>query len=158
MTKRKIKIILLAIIIAVIVALRFSPLGHLLTFEHLKENREALVSLVHDHYWASIMLFIVVYFLVTALSIPGAVILTLAGGFLFGALAATAYIDVGATSGASLAFLSARYLVGRQLQEKYEFQLRKLNEEIRLNESSYLLTIRFIPVFPFFIVNLLAGL
>jgi len=105
-----------------------------------------------------VLSFIAVYVLVTALSIPGAVILTLAGGFLFCTAAGVIYIDAGATAGAACAFLSARYLLGNRLQQKYGGQLEKFNKEMDLNGANYLLTLRLIPVFPFFLINFLAGL
>ncbi len=158
MTGQKNKIFLLLLFIAAIVLIRYSPLGSVLTFENLKQHRESLIAVVRSNYAASAATFIVVYVLTTALSIPGAVILTLAGGFLFGTLASTLYVDAGATAGASLAFLSARYLVGNRLQEKYQSQLQRFNGEIERNGTSYLLVLRFIPVFPFFLINFLAGL
>ena len=113
---------------------------------------------VHDRYILSLFLFISLYIIATAFSIPGDIILTLAGGFLFGIAVATVIVNIGATAGAVLAFLSARYLVGDRLQEKYQGQLNRFNEELNLNGPRYLLTLRFIPVFPFFLINFLAGL
>ncbi len=158
MTGQKKRILLLILFITVIVMIRYSPLGSVLTFENLKRHREALVIIVRDNYALSVAIYIAVYVLTAALSIPGALILTLAGGFLFGATAGTVYVDIGATTGAALAFLSARYLLGNRLQEKYQAQLRKFNEEIKRNGTSYLLTLRLIPVFPFFLINFLTGL
>jgi uncharacterized membrane protein YdjX (TVP38/TMEM64 family) len=99
-----------------------------------------------------------VYVIVTGLSIPGAVILTLAGGFLFGTIAGVLYVDAGATAGAVCAFLSARYLLGDRLQQKYGGQFAKFNGEMDRNGVNYLLTLRLIAVFPFFLINFLAGL
>jgi uncharacterized membrane protein YdjX (TVP38/TMEM64 family) len=158
MTKQKKQILLLILLFAAIIALRYSPLGKALTFDNLKQHRDILITLVQDHYGLSVMLFIGVYILAAAFSIPGAVILTLGGGFLFGTPAATVYVNIGATAGASLAFLSARYLLGERLQEKYQNQLDKFNAEITKNGARYLLSLRFIPVFPFFLINFLSGL
>jgi uncharacterized membrane protein YdjX (TVP38/TMEM64 family) len=155
---QKIRIILFLLFIVVIVLMRFSPAGSVLTFENLKQHRENLLVFVQHNYTTAAAAFILVYILTTSLSIPGAVILTLAGGFLFGAIAGTMYVVVGATTGASLAFLSARYLVGNRLQEKYQNQFKKFNDEIERNGTSYLLTLRLIAVFPFFLINFLAGL
>lgn len=158
MSGRNKKLFLLVLFILAIIALRFSPLGSLLTFENLKRNRQTLLSIVDAHYLPAVASFIAVYVIATALSIPGAVILTLSGGFLFGTAASVVYIDAGATAGAACAFLLARYLLGERLQQKYEGQLAKFNREIELNGVSYLLTLRLIPVFPFFLINFLAGL
>ena len=158
MTRQGKNILLLVIFIALIIAVRLSPLGRALTFEALKNNRAGLQSLVEGHYGLSVLFFILGYIAVTALSIPGAAVLTLAGGFVFGTLLATVYVNVGATAGAILAFLTARYLLGNRLQEKYREQLASFNREMLRNGSKYLLTLRLIPLFPFFLINFLSGL
>jgi uncharacterized membrane protein YdjX (TVP38/TMEM64 family) len=158
MKRRNKQLVLLLLFIALIVALRYSPLGSLLTFENLKHSRGSLLAVVRAHYWLSVAAYVVLYAFATALSVPGAVILTLAGGFLYGVVAATIYVNVGATCGAALAFLSARYLLGNRLQEKYREPLLKFNREFDKNGARYLLTVRFIPVFPFFLINFLSGL
>lgn len=158
MTKHKKQILLLVLFIAAIAMLRYSPVGKILTFDNLKQHRDILIVLVQDHYGLTVMLFTGVYILAAAFSVPGAVILTLGGGFLFGTIAATVYVNIGATAGASFAFLSARYLLGERLQEKYRNQLDTFNTEIAKNGPRYLLTLRLIPVFPFFLINFLSGL
>ncbi len=158
MSGQKKRIILFLLFIGAIVLIRFSPAGSVLTFENLKQHRENLLVFVGHNYAAAAVIFILIYILTTSLSIPGAVILTLAGGFLFGVIASTMYVVIGATAGASLAFLSARYLVGNRLQEKYQSQFKKFNDEVERNGAHYLLVLRFIPVFPFFLINFLAGL
>jgi len=158
MGKQKKRVILLVSFIALIIIVRFSPLGGLFTFENLQQHGKSMLLFVHDQYWLSVLAYICLYILAASLSLPGAAVLTLAGGFLFGTLASTLYVNVGATTGASLAFLSARYLLGKQLQEKYQSQLKKFNSEIERSGTSYLLTLRFIPVFPFFLINFLSGL
>ncbi len=158
MTGQRKRIFLLILFIAVIVMVRYSPLGSIFTVENLKQHRETLVAAVRDNYALSVAIYIAVYILTAALSVPGALILTLTGGFLFGTIACTVYVDIGATVGAALAFLSARYLLGNTLQDKYQLQLRKFNEEIKRNGTNYLLTLRLIPVFPFFLINFLSGL
>lgn len=154
-TKRNILFVLL---IAVIVGLRFSPVGSALTFENLKQHRDALLVFVQDRYWLSVASFIATYIVATALSLPAGLVLTLAGGFLFGVQAGVLYVMIGATTGATIAFLSARYVLGERLQEKYRDALKKFNEEFERNGISYLLTLRLIPIFPFFLINFLAGL
>jgi uncharacterized membrane protein YdjX (TVP38/TMEM64 family) len=158
MSVRKKQLLLLVLFILAVILVRSSQFGSAITFENLKQNRETLVSFVGAHYVLSVASFIAVYVLATALSVPGAVILTLAGGFLFGPATSVIYIDIGATAGAACAFLSARYLLGNRLQQKYGGQLAKFNSEMDRNGASYLLTLRLIPVFPFFLINFLAGL
>lgn len=158
MNKYTRNILLLILFVAAILAVRHSTLGSMLTFDNLKQHREELLVLVRDHYLLSVVLFVVLYVVVTGLSIPGAVVLTLAGGFLYGTGPATLYVNVGATAGAVLAFLVARYLLGRQLQDKYHLQLDRFNREMESSGSRYLLFLRLIPIFPFFLINFLSGL
>jgi len=158
MNDQRNRIILLVLFISAVVAVRFSPLSSVLTFENLKQQRDALSTFVNEHYWLSVAAFISLYVVTTSVSIPVALVLTLAGGFLFGTAAGVLYIDIGATTGATVALLSVRYLLGTRLQEKYKDELRRFNEEFARNGIHYLLTVRLIPVFPFFVINFLAGL
>jgi len=151
------------IILVALVALAFflavrAGLPDILTLENLQANRTRLLALVENHGAASILIYIATYILVTGLSIPGATVLTLAGGFAFGALPAALYVNVGATTGAALAFLITRYLAGSWLQARYGEKLRAFNAEMDRHGPNYLLTVRFIPLFPFFLINLAAGL
>jgi uncharacterized membrane protein YdjX (TVP38/TMEM64 family) len=151
-------ILLLLLFIGVIAALRMSGAGELLTLENLRRNRDALLTFVRDNHALSIVLYILLYIVAIAVNLPGGAVLTMAGGFLFGTLPAVLYVNVGATTGAVLAFLSARYLLGASLQETYRDRLVAFNSEMTRNGARYLLTLRLIPVFPFFVVNFLAGL
>jgi uncharacterized membrane protein YdjX (TVP38/TMEM64 family) len=152
------KIILFVIIIAVIVLIRISNTAEYLTFENLKRSSLILHEPANEHYLLAVLLYMVLYAVSVAFSIPGAAVLTLAGGFLFGTISGALYVNVGATTGAVIAFLSARYLTGNWIQKRYGPQLKRFNEELSKNGHLYLLTLRFIPVFPFFIINILAGL
>ncbi|NJL59874.1 MAG: TVP38/TMEM64 family protein [Desulfobacteraceae bacterium] len=115
-------------------------------------------ELVGHHPIGSAVGFILIYIVSVALSIPGATLLTLIGGFLFGKWWGTLYVNVGATSGAMLAFLLSRYLLGETLQQKYDRQLKTMNHELEKNGVWYILSLRLLPVFPFFLINLVAGL
>lgn len=152
------KIMLFSIITGLFFFIRASDVSHYLTFENLQKNKEALHGYVEGHYAFSVILYISMYVASTAFSIPGAAILTLAGGFLFGTLLCAAYVNVGATTGAIMAFLSAKYLIGAWVQNRYRRQLIRFNKEIASYGHIYLLTLRFVPVFPFFLINVLAGL
>jgi uncharacterized membrane protein YdjX (TVP38/TMEM64 family) len=158
MKKHSRNVVLLLLFIGAIIALRLSGVGDILTFENLQKNRDALLAYVRGHGFSSIALYILVYTAAIALNLPGGAVLTMAGGYLFGTLPAVLYVNVGATAGAMLAFLSARYLLGARLQERYRDRLAKFNDEMKRNGTRYLLTLRLIPVFPFFVVNFLAGL
>lgn len=150
-------IIALAIGLA-IGAFFYFDLGRFLSLAALKENRDQLLAFTDTHYAAAVGLFIVAYAIVTSLSLPGAVILTLAGGFAFGAALGTVFVNLGATTGATLAFLTARYLLRDTVEQKFVTSMRPFQDGFAKNAFSYLLTLRLIPLFPFFVVNLVSGL
>ena len=152
------KIIVALLFTAAIGAFFYFDLKHYLSLETLKANRDALLNFTAMHYTTAAALFIGAYCLVVALSVPGAAILTLAGGFLFGSLVGTIYVNIGATIGATLAFLVARYLLQDWVEKKFGNRLRPIQEGFAQNAFSYLLTLRLVPLFPFFLVNLVSGL
>jgi uncharacterized membrane protein YdjX (TVP38/TMEM64 family) len=129
-----------------------------LSLDALKANRDQLLLFTQEHYVSAVALFILAYIIQAAFSLPGATIMTLAGGFLFGSLWATFYVNIGATTGATVAFLAARYLLRQWVEKKFGDRLGPIQEGFAKNAFSYLLTLRFIPLFPFFLVNLLSGL
>jgi uncharacterized membrane protein YdjX (TVP38/TMEM64 family) len=155
LTKR---IIILLVFLGLIAALRFSGVSGYLTIDSVRENRLMIEGFVTSRYALSVSLFIAIYIVSTAFSVPGATVLTLAGGFFFGVLPATVYVNVGATIGATLAFLMSRYVAGNWLQARYHDQLARFNAEIGEHGHLYLLFVRLIPAFPFFLVNLFSGL
>ena len=126
MKKNTRNIVLLVLFLAVIIGLRLSGVGHLLTFENLQKNKDALLAYVQDNAVTSILIYILVYIAAIALNLPGGAVLTIAGGFLFGTLPAVVYVNIGATTGAVLAFLSARYLLGSRIQESYSDPAREV--------------------------------
>ena len=158
MRKYATQLIALCVLIAIIVAIRASGAGTYLTVENLRKHKELLEQLIRARYALSVFVYILIYLTSVAFSVPGATVLTLAGGFLFHLLPGIIYVIVGATLGATLAFLLSRYILGNAIQNKYVTQLERFNRELDENGHLYLLTIRFIPVFPFFLINILAGL
>ena len=126
-------------------------------FDYVSKQRAVLREYVEAHYWVSVVVFIAVY-MTTAFFVPGAIALTLAGGFLFGVLPAALYINAGATIGAVLALLISRYVAGNWVQEHYAEQLKPLNSAFERHGVSYLLALRIVPVLPFFAINYLAGI
>lgn len=158
MTGQLRRILVILLIAAVVIGVRLSPAGHFLSFENLKTEQAVLLAWVRQHTVLSVAAFICLYIAVTALSIPGAAVLTMAGGSLFGALATTIYVNAGATAGAVLAFLGARYLFGNWLHDRYGDRMAAFDHDIRKNGARYLLGLRLLPVFPFFLINILAGL
>ncbi len=152
------KILIILFLILVIVAIRLTGVHKYLTFENLQTQKDVLQNYVNGNYLLAVIIFILIYAVSVAFSIPGATILTLTGGLVFGTILGAVYVNVGATAGAIGVFLFARYLLGAKLQEKYAEKLAKFNKEIETNGYSYLLTLRFIPLFPFWMINLFAGL
>lgn len=152
------KLILAAVFAVALGAFFYFDLKQYLSLEALKMNRDRLLAYSETHDLESVLLFILVYIVQTAFSLPGGAILTLAGGFLFGPLLGTLYVNVGATTGATLAFLAARYLLHDWVESKFGHRLGPIQEGFKNNAFSYLLTLRLIPLFPFFLVNLLSGL
>ena len=142
----------------------YFDLGQYVSLTSLKENKDALVAYTHAHSITTVFFYILIYTLQTALSLPGATIMTLAGGFLFGSLLGTFYVNIAATTGATMAFLSARYLFRDLVERKFGGpasaggRIQSLQTGFSKNAFQYLLMLRLIPLFPFFLVNLVAGL
>lgn len=158
MKKHPKRFFLLILVAAAIIVVQATDIGTVLTFENLRRNRDGLLAQVKEYYAASVATYIGVYIAAIALNVPGAAILTIAGGLLFGTALAVLYANVGATTGAALAFLLSRYLLGDWVQNRYRDKLARFNSEMERNGARYLLTLRLIPVFPFFLINFLAGL
>ena len=152
------KIIVAAVLAAAIGAFFYFDLQQYLSLDALKANRDRLLAFTDANYVTAVVSFIMSYCLVTGLSLPGAAILTLAGGFLFGSLVGTVLVNVGATTGATLAFLAARYLLRDWVEKKFGDRLRPIQDGFAKNAFSYLMTLRLIPLFPFFLVNMVSGL
>ena len=141
-------------VVALLVALRFTGLGELLSLETLARHRVALTVFVAENWLLAAGAFVLAYAAAVALSVPGAVILTLSGGFLFGALAGTALTVVAATIGATLVFLLARRIFGADALDRLGPVAQKLAAGLRRDAGPYLLVLRLVPLFPFFLVNL----
>src|SRR2546427_4192207 len=152
------KIVILLLLAAAIGAFFYFDLGRYLSLEALKSNRDALLAFTNQHFALAVALYIAIYCVVVAVSLPGAAILTLAGGFLFGSVLGTVFVNLGATTGSTLAFLAARYLLRDWVEQKFGDRLGPIQEGFAKNAFSYLMTLRLIPLFPFFLVNLVSGL
>lgn len=152
------KLLIVISIIILLFLIKFSGLADQLTLENLQRYKANLEQFVVNNYFIASVGYIALYIIVVAFSIPGATVMSLAGGYLFGIFPGLFYINFSAVAGATLAFLVARYLLGDFVQRKYSEKLKFLNKEIEKNGHLYLLTLRFIPIFPFFLVNILSGL
>ncbi len=148
------------LVLLIILAATFYFLGFFdfLDFTYLKTQRQALSSFVKEHPFSAPALFVVIYTVVTLLSIPGATFLTLIGGFLFPQPMSTLYVVIGAGVGAALLFLVASSALGKSLEKGFKKKagkkLKQLEKGFKNNAASYLLFLRFIPLFPFWLVNL----
>lgn len=151
------KILFLGVFIGLIVSIKAFDLDALFTFENLKAKQEVLQNFVFENYVLSVLIFIGVYIASVAFLVPIATVLTLGGGFVFGATFGVVFVNIGATLGAVGAFLLARYLIGSKIQEKYASKLKVFNKELEENKYQYLFSLRFLPIFPFFLVNFFCG-
>jgi uncharacterized membrane protein YdjX (TVP38/TMEM64 family) len=133
-------------------------LDRYLSWEELSRHRHALLEWRERHQVLAVLSFIGVYMLIVALSLPGAIWLTVIGGFLFGIAAGTLCSVLAATLGACAVFLAARYLVGDALRARAGPGIRRMEAGFRKHALSYLLTLRLVPVVPFWLVNLVPAL
>ncbi len=126
--------------------------------ESLKANREFLAGFVADHFWLTLLGFTALYATLVAISFPGAGFLSIFGGFLFGTFTAVFGIVIGATIGACIIFLVARNAIGGNLAERMGPYMQKFEAGLKNNELSYLFILRLVPIFPFFVVNVVPAL
>jgi len=148
------RLVPLAVLLAAIAAFFALGLHHYLSFEALRQHREELLALVEQHPLLAPLVFMAAYAAVIALSVPGGAILTIAAGFLFGILPATLYVVASATIGATIVFLIARTALGDALRARAGPRIRRMEEGFRQDALSYLLVLRLIPIFPFWLVNI----
>jgi uncharacterized membrane protein YdjX (TVP38/TMEM64 family) len=154
-TKRLILLLLVALAIASFFAF---DLGRFLNLEAIKSRQDELQNLAHDEPWRSAAVFFLIYTLVTALSVPGAAILTLVAGAIFGLGWGTLIVSFASSVGATLAFLAARFILRDAVQQRFGDKLKSFNEGVARDGAFYLLTLRLVPLFPFFLINVLMGL
>ena len=145
---------LAVIALALFLAVRQTGPADYLSLETLQTHREALTDWVSQNILLAALAYVGVYVVAVAISMPGAVFLTLSGGFLFSAVMGTLLTVVGATIGATLIFLFAKTLFGENALDRFGSPSARLAEGIRKNAASYLLVLRLVPLFPFFLVNL----
>jgi len=148
------KIALAAIFVGAIVA--FFALGgqHYLTLDSIKANRDALLRFTESHFAAAVAIGFLVYVGATAFSLPGGLILSLTMGFIFGKWVGTLIVVCAATIGATILFLAARYIFADALRKRLGALGEKINAGFTENAFSYMLFLRLVPAFPFFLVNL----
>jgi uncharacterized membrane protein YdjX (TVP38/TMEM64 family) len=152
------KILILIVIAGLIVAVKLFHLDRYLTLSYLKGSLDSLKSLYANHSLLVITGYFLIYVLTTSLSLPGAAPLGIAGGALFGFWTATIVVSFASTIGATVACLVSRFLLRDWIQNKFGDKIAKVNEGIEKEGAFYLFTLRLIPVFPFWMINLAMGL
>lgn len=152
------KIIFLIVLFLIIGVNFYVNSTNILTLENIKENRDLLINYVNDNLILSVLLFSIFYILATSLSIPGAALLSLTGGLLFPFPFSGFIVLTSATIGAFINFLVSRYLLQDFIKTKFKKSMSKINTELEKNGNNYLFTLRLIPIFPFFLINLSMGL
>jgi pyruvate/2-oxoglutarate dehydrogenase complex dihydrolipoamide dehydrogenase (E3) component/uncharacterized membrane protein YdjX (TVP38/TMEM64 family) len=152
------KILLVVAAVALVLAFFALDLHHVLTLDGLKSGRAQFEAWRTSSPVLVSLAFFVFYVIVTALSLPGAAVMTLAAGAFFGLLWGTILVSFASSIGATLAFLASRYLLRDSVQRRFGDRLKVVNDGIAKDGALYLLTLRLVPLFPFFLINLLMGL
>ncbi len=152
------KLLLIGAVIVLIGAFFYFDLGRLLRLDYIKQRQADFAALYADDPLLLIGAFFVMYVAVTALSLPGAAIMTLAGGAIFGLVAGTVIVSFASSIGATLAFLVSRYVLRDSVQARFASRLGEINKGIEKDGAFYLFTLRLVPLIPFFVINLVMGL
>ena len=154
----KIKIAFISLIALLIFIFFYFGLHQYANLDSLKAQQAIITEYNNTAPLTAALIFFTVYIVITGLSLPGAAIMTLAGGAVFGLLKGTLLVSFASTIGATLAFLISRYLFREPLQQRFAERLHVINQGIEKDGAFYLFTLRLVPAFPFFIVNLIMGL
>ncbi len=152
------KMFLVAVAIAVVYVFFTQDVGRYITLDYLKSQQTAFASYYQQHSLRTLLIYMVAYVAMAALSLPGATIMTLAGGALFGFAAGTVAVSFASTIGATLALFAARFLFRDAVQARFGERLRAIDAGVAREGAFYLFTLRLIPLFPFFVINLVMGL
>jgi pyruvate/2-oxoglutarate dehydrogenase complex dihydrolipoamide dehydrogenase (E3) component/uncharacterized membrane protein YdjX (TVP38/TMEM64 family) len=152
------KLILIAVVVALIAAYVALDLGRFLSLDFVKQRQTEFAALYERSPARVIGVFLALYVAVTALSLPGAAIMTLAGGAIFGLVVGTVVVSFASSIGATLAFLTSRYVLRDSVQSRFGARLADVDKGIAKEGGFYLFTLRLVPLFPFFVINLLMGL
>ncbi|MCD6580330.1 MAG: FAD-dependent oxidoreductase, partial [Desulfuromusa sp.] len=158
MSGRTTRIIILSVVVVMIVSFFAFDLGQYLTLDYLKSQQQAFNEYYRHNRFSTLLIYFVIYILVTGLSLPGAAVMTLAGGALFGLWTALVVVSFASSIGATLAFLVSRFLLRDWVQGKFGDKLQAINAGIEKEGAFYLFSLRLVPLFPFFAINLLMGL
>ncbi|MCZ6487024.1 MAG: FAD-dependent oxidoreductase [Gammaproteobacteria bacterium] len=152
------KLVLVGIIAAIVTLFFIFDLGQYLTLEFIKAQQEQVETLYAENRLATLLIFFIVYVLVTGASLPGAAVMSLAAGAIFGLLTGVILISFASTIGASIAFMISRYLFRDTVEARFGSSLKSINAGIARDGAFYLFALRLVPAFPFFVINLVMGL
>ena len=155
---KKSKILLFVIIVAAIAAFFVFDLKQYFSLDYFKSQRAVIDAYVASNPLQAGLIFFVIYVVVTGLSLPGAAIMTLVGGAVFGLLWGTVLVSFASSAGATLAFLASRFLLRDWVQAKFGDKLKPINDGVAKEGAFYLFALRLVPAFPFFVINLVMGL
>lgn len=158
MAVKKSKLIVILTIVLLVAAFFTFDLGRFLTIDYIKSQQQAFALYYAEHRLLTIGLYFFLYVAVTALSLPGAAIMTLAGGALFGFWTALFVVSFASSIGATLAFLVSRFLLRDWVQGRFGDKLTAVNAGVEREGAFYLFSLRLVPLFPFFVINLVMGL
>ncbi|WP_165311680.1 TVP38/TMEM64 family protein [Vibrio ziniensis] len=150
--------LILGLILITLIVVMGTEFSQYLTLEYAKTQQAALSQYIDQNLVFSAIAYFIAYIVITALSIPGAAVVTLLGAALFGFWFSLILVSFASTIGATLAFLSSRYLLRNWIQHRFSDNLSAINKGVAQDGAFYLFTLRLIPVFPFFLINLLMGL
>ena len=152
------RLLIVAAIIILVILFKVLGLGQYLTLDYLKTSQDKFAQLYANHRLAVIAAYMTVYIIVTALSLPGAAVMTLAGGAMFGLWIGVLVVSFASTIGATLACFVARFLLRDWVQNKFGEKLSAINKGVEKEGAFYLFSLRLVPIFPFFVINLAMGL
>ncbi|MBI4776554.1 MAG: TVP38/TMEM64 family protein [Deltaproteobacteria bacterium] len=152
------RLAIVLVVIALIVVFKVFELERYFTLTYIKSQQQQFAQLYAENTFLVLGIYTGVYIVATALSLPGAVVLTLAGGALFGFWAALVVVSFASSIGATLACFVSRFLLREWVQNRFGERLKTVNQGIEREGAFYLFTVRLIPVFPFFVINLVMGL
>ncbi len=152
------RILVVSVIICLIASYFIFDFDQYFSLEYIKASREQFQALYAEHTFTVIAVYFGVYVAATALALPAAAVLTLAGGALFGFVVGTVIVSFASSIGAAVAFIVARYLLRDWVQGRFGDKLQKINEGVERDGAFYLFTLRLIPIFPFFAINTVVAL
>ena len=146
------------ILLAIAMVLKHYSLTEYLSLEYIKSKQAILMAYTESNWLLVCALFMGIYIVSSALSMPGALVLTLAGGMLFGVFWGTIIVSFASTTGATCAFLVARFIMRDAVQKRFSKKLKLINDGVEREGSFYLFALRLVPAFPFFLINIVMGL